>query len=129
MPSPKTHAKSSSSSHDGVDRHEIEVRSKLHPYAQKNLDENILHLFKNTLVLGPHWFGSVPEEMADLSKEDAEAPLCFQSSMHLASHTSVSKNLSRSYPSSEVRNSAVRWSDWIDRLFLRHGAYWKKAGI
>ncbi|KAI5316194.1 hypothetical protein L3X38_045370 [Prunus dulcis] len=27
----------------------IEVRSKLHPFAQKNLDENILHLFENTL--------------------------------------------------------------------------------
>ncbi|KAI5351259.1 hypothetical protein L3X38_004150 [Prunus dulcis] len=94
MSSPKTCAKSSSSSRspvyltgDEVDRHAIEVRSKLHPYAQKNLDENVLHLFENTLVLGPHWFGSVPEEMADLFKEDAEAPLCFPSSMPLASHT------------------------------------------
>ncbi|XP_034200824.1 uncharacterized protein LOC117615778 [Prunus dulcis] len=80
MSSPKTYAKSSSSSRspvyltgDEVDRHAIEVRSKLHPYVQKNLDENVLHLFENTLVLGPHWFGFVPEEMADLFKEDAEA--------------------------------------------------------
>ncbi|KAI5351373.1 hypothetical protein L3X38_004264 [Prunus dulcis] len=136
MSSPKTSANSSSSSQspayltgDGVDQHSIEVHSKLHPYARKNLDENVLHLFENTLVLGPHWFGYVPEEMADLFKEDAEAPLCFQSSMALASQTWVSKNLSRLYPSSEVRNSAVRWSDWINRLLPRHGAYWKKAGI
>ncbi|CAL2256865.1 unnamed protein product [Prunus armeniaca] len=114
---------------DGVDDHAIEVRSKLHPYAQKNLDENVLHLFENTLVLVLHWFGLVPEEMANLFKEDAEAPLCFQSSTALSSHTWVSKNLSHSYPSSEVRNSAVRWSNWIDRLLPRHGAYWKKAGI
>ncbi|CAL2256896.1 unnamed protein product [Prunus armeniaca] len=66
--------------------------------------------------------------MADLFKEDSEAPLCFQSSIPLASHSWVSKNLSCSYPSSEVRNSAERWSDWIDRLLPRRGAYWKKAG-
>ncbi|CAL9024632.1 unnamed protein product, partial [Prunus brigantina] len=101
MSSPNTCAKSSSSlrtpaylTRDGVDQHAIEVRSRLHPYARKNLDENVLHLFENTLVLGPQ---------------------C--------------KNLSRSYSSSEVRNSAVRWFDWIDKLLLRHGAYWKKAGI
>ncbi|CAL8087267.1 unnamed protein product [Prunus armeniaca] len=136
MSSPNTRAKSSSSSRspayltgDGVDQHAIEVRSRLHPYARKNLDENVLHLFDNTLVLGPHWFGSVLEEIAALLKDDAEAPLCFQSSMALSSHTWVSKNLSRSYPSSEVRNSAVSWSNWIDRLLLRHGAYWKKVGV
>ncbi|CAL2255425.1 unnamed protein product [Prunus armeniaca] len=61
MSSPNTRAKSFSSSHspsyltgDGVDQHAIEVRSRLHPYAWKNLDENILYLFENTLVLGPH---------------------------------------------------------------------------
>ncbi|CAL9000848.1 unnamed protein product [Prunus brigantina] len=130
MSSPKTRARSSSSSRppayltgDGVDQHAIELQSKHHPYAQKNLDENVLHLFENTLVLGPHWFGTVPKEMANLFKEDAKAPLCFQSSAILASHTWVSKNLSRSYPSSEVRNSMVKWSDWIDRLLLRHGAH------
>ncbi|CAL9003845.1 unnamed protein product, partial [Prunus brigantina] len=63
MSSPKTRAQGSSSSVPpdyvtgaGVDNHAIEVRSKLHPFAQKNLDENVLHLFENTLVLGPHWF-------------------------------------------------------------------------
>ncbi|CAL2239193.1 unnamed protein product [Prunus armeniaca] len=136
MSSLNTRAKSSSSScspayltGDGVDQHVIEVRSRLHPYAWKNLDENVLHLLENTLVLGPHWFGSVPKEMVDLFKEDAEALLYLQSPVALSSHTWVSKNLSRSCPSSEVRNSAVRWSDWIDRLLPRHGAYWKKAGI
>ncbi|CAL2256231.1 unnamed protein product [Prunus armeniaca] len=76
MSSPKTRAKGSSSSRspayltgDGVDDHAIEVRSKLHPYAWKNLDENVLHLFENTLVLGLHWFGSVPEEMAICSRK------------------------------------------------------------
>ncbi|KAI5335316.1 hypothetical protein L3X38_025449 [Prunus dulcis] len=101
MSSPKTCAKSSSSSRCPAyltDQHAIEVHSKLHPYAQKNLDENILHLFENTLVLGPHWFGSVPKEMANLFKDDAKAPLCFQSFTPLASHTWVSKNLSRLFP-------------------------------
>ncbi|CAL8174389.1 unnamed protein product [Prunus armeniaca] len=136
MSSPNTRAKNSSSSIPldyitgvGVDNHAIAVRSKLHPFTKKNLDKNVLHLFENTLVLGPHWFGSVLKEMADLFKEDAEAPLCLQSSTALSSHTWVSKNLSHSYPSSEVRNSAVKWSDWNDRLFSRHVAYWKKAGI
>ncbi|CAL8162521.1 unnamed protein product [Prunus armeniaca] len=75
MSSPNTCAKGSSSSVPpayitgaGIDKHAIEVRSKLHPFAQKNLDENVLHLFENTLVLGPHWFGSVPAEMAKLFK-------------------------------------------------------------
>ncbi|KAI5313165.1 hypothetical protein L3X38_042339 [Prunus dulcis] len=67
--------------------------------------------------------------MALLFKDDAEAPLCFQSSSALASHTWVSKNLSRSYPSSEVRNSLVKWADWIDRLLPRYGAHCKRAGI
>lgn len=136
MSSPNTRAKSSSSScspafltGDGVDNHAIEVRSRLHPFAQKNLDENVLHLFENTLVLGPHWFGPVLKEMTILFKDDAEAPLCHQSSTSLASYTWVSKNLSRSFPSSEVRNSTVKWSDWIDRLLPRHGAHWKRAGI
>ncbi|CAL8087060.1 unnamed protein product [Prunus armeniaca] len=107
MSSPKTHTKASSSlppayiSGAGVDKHAIEVRSKLHPFAQKNLDENVLHPFENTLVLGPHWFGSVPTKMAELFKEDAKAPLCFESSSTLASHTWVNKNISRSFPSSE----------------------------
>ncbi|CAL8112087.1 unnamed protein product [Prunus armeniaca] len=77
MSSPKTRAKGSSSSLSppyisgtGVDKHAIEIRSKLH-----------------------------------------------------------SKYLSRSYPSSEVRNNTVKWSDWIDRLFLKYGAHWKRAGI
>ncbi|CAL8995333.1 unnamed protein product [Prunus brigantina] len=136
MSSPKTRAQGSSSSVPpdyftgaGVDNHAIEVRSKLHPFAQKNLDENVLHLFKNTLVLGPHWFGLVPPEMAELMKKDAEAPLCFESASVLASHTWVSKNLSRSFPSSEVRNSPVKWVDWIDRLLPRFGAHWRRAGI
>ncbi|CAL2255424.1 unnamed protein product [Prunus armeniaca] len=67
--------------------------------------------------------------MADLLKEDVEAPLCLQSPAALSFHTWVSKNFSRSYPSSEVRNNVVMWSDWIDKLLPRHGAYWKKAGI
>ncbi|CAL9013694.1 unnamed protein product [Prunus brigantina] len=135
MSLPKTRASSSSSvSPDytigaGVDDHAIEVRSKLHPFAQKNLDENVLHLFENTLVLGPHWFGPIPAEMAKLMGEDAEAPLCFESNSALASHTWVSKNLSRSFPSSEVRNSPVKWVDWIDRLLPRYGAHWRRAGI
>ncbi|CAL8162181.1 unnamed protein product [Prunus armeniaca] len=61
MSSPKTRAQSSSSpippayiTRTGVDNQAIKVRSKLHPFAQKNLDENVLHLFENTLVLGPH---------------------------------------------------------------------------
>ncbi|CAL2259826.1 unnamed protein product [Prunus armeniaca] len=71
MSSPKSRAQSSSVSvppdyitGTGIDRHAIKVRSKLHPFAQKNLDENVLQLFENTLVLGPHWFGHVPPEMA-----------------------------------------------------------------
>ncbi|KAI5324231.1 hypothetical protein L3X38_033304 [Prunus dulcis] len=130
--SPNTRAKGSSSSRslayltgDGVDNHAIEVQSKIHRFVQKNLDENVLHLFENTLVLGPHWFGHVPAEMAELFKDDAEAPLCFQSSSALASH----KNLSRSFPSSEVRNSSVKWADWIDMLLPRYGAHWKQAEI
>ncbi|CAL9019385.1 unnamed protein product [Prunus brigantina] len=126
MSSPKTRALGSSSSvspdyiaGSGVDNHAVEIRSKLYPFAKKNLDENVLHLFGNTLVLGPHWFGSIPTEMAELMKKDAEAPLCFQSSSALASHSWISKNLSRSFPSSEVRNSSVKWVDWIDRLLPR----------
>ncbi|CAL2259959.1 unnamed protein product [Prunus armeniaca] len=136
MSSPNTHAKGSSSSRslayltgDGVDNHVIKVRSKLYPFAQKNLDENVLYLFENTLVLGPHWFGSVLKEIAILFRDDVEVPMCYQSSTSLASHTWVSKNRSHSFPSSEVRNSAVKWSNWIDRLLPRHGADWKKAGI
>ncbi|CAL2238974.1 unnamed protein product [Prunus armeniaca] len=64
----------------------------------------------------------MPKEMVNLFKEDAEAPLYLQSSSALSSYTWVSKNLSRSYPSSEVRNSAVKWSDWIDRLLPRNFA-------
>ncbi|CAL2230076.1 unnamed protein product [Prunus armeniaca] len=82
MSSPKSRAQSSSVpvlpdyiTGAGIDKHAIEVRSKLHPFAQKNLDENVLHLFENTLVLGPHWFGPVPPEMAELMKKNAEAPL------------------------------------------------------
>ncbi|CAL9004407.1 unnamed protein product [Prunus brigantina] len=67
--------------------------------------------------------------MAELMKNDAEAPLCFESTSALASHTWVSKNLSRSFPSSEVRNSPVKWVDWIDRLLPRYGPHWKRAGI
>ncbi|CAL9020906.1 unnamed protein product, partial [Prunus brigantina] len=65
----------------------IKVRSELHPFTQKNLDENVLHICEKTLILGPHWFGAVPKEMVNL----------------------------------EVRNSAVKWSDWIDRLLPRYG--------
>ncbi|CAL2229286.1 unnamed protein product [Prunus armeniaca] len=61
--------------------------------------------------------------MAELFKKDAEAPLCFQSMSALASHSCVSKNLSRSFPSSEVRNSPVKWANWIDRLLPRYGAH------
>ncbi|CAL8167803.1 unnamed protein product [Prunus armeniaca] len=113
----------------GIDNHAIEVRSKLHLFAQKNLDENVLHLFDNTRVLAPHWFGLILAEMAKLMKKDAEAPLCFESTSGLASHTWVSKNLSRSFPSSEVRSSPVKWADWIDRLLPRYGAHWRRAGI
>ncbi|CAL2265135.1 unnamed protein product [Prunus armeniaca] len=67
--------------------------------------------------------------MAELIKEDAEAPLCFQSTSALASHSWVSKNLSRSFPSSEVRNNPVKWAAWIDRLLPRYGAHWKRSGI
>ncbi|CAL8115453.1 unnamed protein product [Prunus armeniaca] len=112
MSSPNIRTKGSSSSVPpayisgaGVDKHAIEVQSKLHPFAQKNLDENVFHLFENTLVLGPHWFGFVPTEMVELFKGDAEASLCFESSSALASHSWVSKNLSRSFPSSEVSNT------------------------
>ncbi|CAL2229699.1 unnamed protein product [Prunus armeniaca] len=136
MSSPKSRAQSSSIpvppdyiTGTGIDNHAIEVRSKLHPFAQKNLDENVIHLFENTLVLGPHWFGPVPPEMAELMKKDAEAPLCFESTSVLAPHSWVSKNLSRSFPSSEVRNSLVKWVDWIDRLLPRYGPHWKRAGI
>ncbi|CAL2276231.1 unnamed protein product [Prunus armeniaca] len=136
MSSPKTRAQGSSSSVPptyitgaGVDKHAIEVRSKFHPFAQKNLDKNVLHLFKNTLVLCPHWFGPVPVEMASLFKDDAEAPLCFESTSTLASHSWVSKNLSRSFPSSEMRNNSVKWADWIDIILPRYGAHWKMAGI
>ncbi|CAL2247475.1 unnamed protein product [Prunus armeniaca] len=113
----------------GIDKHAIEVRSRLNPFSKNNLDENVLHLFQNTLVLGPHWFGSVPVEMVDLFKDDVEAPLCFESSSALASHSWVSKNLSRSFPSSVVRNSPVKWADWIDSLLPRFGAHWKRDGI
>ncbi|KAL6284690.1 hypothetical protein ACE6H2_015619 [Prunus campanulata] len=136
MSSPKTRAHGSSSSvppdyitGTGVDKHAIEVRSKLHPFTKKKLDENVLHLFENTLVLGPRWFGSFPTEMAALIKRDAEAPLCFQGTSALASYSWVSKNLSRSFPSSEVRNSPVKWADWIDKLLPKYGAHWRRAGI
>ncbi|KAI5351152.1 hypothetical protein L3X38_004043 [Prunus dulcis] len=136
MSSPRSRAQSSSASippdyitGSGIDAHAIEVRSKLHPFALKNLDENVLHLFENTLVLGPHWFGPVPAEVAELLRKDAEAPLCFESTSALASHSWVSKNLSRSFPSSEVRNSPVKWADWIDRLLPRYGGHWRRAGI
>ncbi|CAL2228433.1 unnamed protein product [Prunus armeniaca] len=91
MSSPNAGAKGSSSSQspayltaDGVDNHVIEVRSKLHPCAQKNLDENILQLFENTLVLGPHWFGHVPAEMVELFKDDAKALLPWLLTLGLA---------------------------------------------
>ncbi|CAL8089423.1 unnamed protein product [Prunus armeniaca] len=54
--------------------------------------------------------------MANVFKEDDEALLCFQSSSVVASHNWVSKNSSHLYPSSAVRNSIVKWSDWIDKL-------------
>ncbi|CAL8082561.1 unnamed protein product [Prunus armeniaca] len=76
----------------GVDNHAIEVRCKLHPFAKKNQDENVLPLFENTLVLGLHWFSSIPAEMAELFKNDAEAPLCFQSSSALASSVVLLEN-------------------------------------
>ncbi|KAI5350468.1 hypothetical protein L3X38_003359 [Prunus dulcis] len=126
----KTCAKASSSvlppayiSGVGVDQHAIEVRSKLHSYTQKNLDENVLHMFENTLVLGPHRFGTVPEEMVKLFKEDAEDPLCFQTYFALASPTWVSKNLSRSYSSSEVRSSAVK----DENLLAAALCFWNSA--
>ncbi|CAL9004110.1 unnamed protein product, partial [Prunus brigantina] len=43
--------------------------------------------------------------------------------------TWVNKNLSHYFPSSEGRNSPVKWSDWIDRLLPRYGAHWKRVGI
>ncbi|KAI5338118.1 hypothetical protein L3X38_017389 [Prunus dulcis] len=114
MSSPRSRAQSSSASippnyitGSGIDAHVIEVRSKLHPFAQKNLDENIFHLFENTLVLGPHWFGPVLPGMADLLKKDAEAPLCFEK---------------RFCP-------GFLFLDWIDRLLPRYGGHWRRAGI
>ncbi|CAL8175050.1 unnamed protein product [Prunus armeniaca] len=136
MSSPKTCAQGSSSlvpldyiTMTGVDNHAIEVKSKLYPFSKKNLDENVLYLSENTLVLGRHWFGSVPAEMAKMVKKDVEAPLCFQSSFALVSHSWVSKNLSRSFPYSEVRNNLVKWANWIDKLLPRYGAHWRRAGI
>ena len=130
MSSPKTHAQGLSSSVPpdyitgaGVDKHAIEVQSKLHPFAQKNLNENVLYVFENTLVLGSHWFGPIPTEMEGLLKDDVEAPFCFENSSALASHSWVSKNLSCLFPSSEVRNCPVKWVDWIDRLLPRYGAH------
>ncbi|CAL8087210.1 unnamed protein product [Prunus armeniaca] len=67
--------------------------------------------------------------MAELFKKDAEPPLCFQSTSALALHSWVSKNLSRSFPSSEVKNTPVKWANWIDRLLPRYGAHCKMAGI
>ncbi|KAI5312723.1 hypothetical protein L3X38_041897 [Prunus dulcis] len=127
MSSPRSRAQSSSASippdyitGSGIDAHAIEVRSKLHPFAQKNLDENILHLFENTLVLGPHWFGPILPRMAELLKKDAEAPLCFESASALASYSWVSKNLSRSFPSGESVN--------IDENLLAAALYfWNSA--
>lgn len=95
-------------SRDGVDDHAIEICSKLHPYTKNDMDENILYMFKNTLVFGPHLYGKIPEEMAKLFKEDVEASLCYQNPS-LAFHSWVSKNMSRSYPSSEVRSTSVKW--------------------
>lgn len=63
MSSPKARALSSYSipptfiTGAGVDNHAVEVRTII-------LDENVLHLFENTLVLGLHWFGHAPAEMA-----------------------------------------------------------------
>ncbi|KAI5347478.1 hypothetical protein L3X38_015357 [Prunus dulcis] len=94
MSSPKTHAQGLSSSVPpdytagaGVDKHAFEVQSKLQPFAQKNLDENVLYLFENNLVLGSHWFGPIPTEMEGLLKDDAEASFCFENSSALASHS------------------------------------------
>ncbi|CAL2229373.1 unnamed protein product [Prunus armeniaca] len=67
--------------------------------------------------------------MANLFKDDVEAPLWFQSFFALTCHTWVSKNLSHSFPFSKVRNSPMKWVDWIDRLLLKYGAHWKRAGI
>lgn len=113
MASPKTRARSSFSSFppphisgEGVDKHAIEIRSKRHPYSTKNLDENILHLLENALILGLVQFGKVLEELINLIK-----------------------NLSKSYPFSEVRNSSVKWSNWIDQLSPRYESHWKKAGM
>ncbi|BBN68185.1 hypothetical protein Prudu_320S000300 [Prunus dulcis] len=124
MSSPRSRAQSSSASippdyitGSGIDAHAIEVRSKLHPFAQKNLDENILHLFENTLVLGPHWFGPVLPGMAELLKKDAEA-LCVLKAL-----------LPWLLILGEVRNSPVKWADWIDRLLPRYGGHWRRAGI
>ncbi|CAL9006454.1 unnamed protein product, partial [Prunus brigantina] len=67
------------------------------------------HAIENTLVLGPYWFGHVSVEMAELIEKDDEGPLCFQSASALASHSWVSKNLSRSFPSSEHMLFLVYW--------------------
>ncbi|CAL9029886.1 unnamed protein product, partial [Prunus brigantina] len=98
---------------------------KLYPFAKKNLDENVLHLFENTLVLGPHRFGSRPNRNGGVDEERClKLPYAFKAASALASHSWISKNLSRSFPSSEVRNSPVKWADWIDRLLPRYGAHW-----
>ncbi|KAI5338295.1 hypothetical protein L3X38_017566 [Prunus dulcis] len=74
MASLKTRAATSSSSIPptfitgaGIDKHAIEIRSKLHPFAQ-----NVLEFWG--------LIGLVLSQLAKLIKEDAEAPLCFQSS-------------------------------------------------
>lgn len=124
MSSPRTRAHSASSSvppdyitGSGIDAHAMEVRSRLHPFVQKKLDENVLHLFDSTLTVGK------------LIKKDAEAPLCYQGNSALSSYSWVNKNLSRSFLSTEVRNSLVKWADWIDKLLPKFGAHWKRAGI
>lgn len=66
--------------------------------------------------------------MAKLFKDDAKAPLCYCSSS-LSFHTWVSMNLSKSYPSSEVRNNTVKWSEWFDQLSTRCEKHWRRAGI
>ncbi|CAL9021629.1 unnamed protein product [Prunus brigantina] len=66
--------------------------------------------------------------MAELFKADAEALFCYHNPS-LIFHSSVSKNLSRSYPSNEVRNSSVKWSGWFDQLSPRYESHWKKVRI
>lgn len=55
--------------------------------------------------------------------------LLFSTKTSLYFHSWASKHLSRSYPSSEVRNNTVKWYAWINRLSPKYAAHSERAGI